>query len=127
MQFLFAEAAGPTDWGLVSHTVVAMLAVMCAKGAEFGIKWMREVNSTSVVRDKLARGGEKAAFEYLESELKELRMQLVKVNSDHTQCLIIQTRLTTELAFARDEIAELQAWKSKRGGGDSMLQEQPKR
>lgn len=118
MHFLLAEAAGPTDWGLVSHTVIALLAVMCAKGAEFGIKWFRELNTTSVVREKLARGGEKAAFEYLESELKELRMQLVKVNSDHVQCLVTQTRLSTELAFAKEEILELQAKMGRRPDSD---------
>lgn len=116
---LISEAIGNPEWDVFGKVLIVLITVMCTKGADAGIKWFREFNSTSVVREKLQRGGEKAAFEYLEGELKELRMQLVKVNSDHTQCLVTQTRLQTELNFAKEEILELQAKMARRPDSDS--------
>lgn len=120
MLFFLADAVTP-EYDVLGKVLIVLITVMVTKGADLAIKWFRERNATSVVREKLARGGEKAAFEYLESELKELRMQLVKVNSDHTQCLVTQTRLQTELNFAKEEIMELQAKMARRPPSDSVL------
>lgn len=137
MLLLAETEATATQVGLAATLIaaaVAILTILIRDGGPWLYKYFNQQGKRESVKARIKREGQEAVIGWLEErilglekEAGETKEEICALQKEHQDCLVKTATLQSELRFANEKIAALEAWKARRGGSDSIVVPTPQK
>ena len=123
---LFAQTELPQGTLVVlTGAICTILTIIARDGGPWIYKILKDRGQSESVLQKIKREGQDSVIAWLEKRVVDLEKkdhakeeEICQLQDEHRDCLIKTATLNSELNFAKEKIAALEAWKARRGGSD---------
>lgn len=125
---LTVEPTGQTALVIIVGAICTVLTILLRDGGPMLYKLWSESGKQVNIREKIRKEGHEAVITWLENRVDELEKHsdsqdecIDQLQAENRDCFVKTARLETELGYAKKEVADLQAWKARRGGSDVLV------